>query len=316
MLPGEMIKGMIKLVCNVQHKYLFLAFSLCAFLAACATPTAKIDSFALEQGFEKSFVRAAGFDLTVFANQSQEQAKSARDQRRILKVYLEGDGSPWKHRTIIMPDPTPRSPLMLQLMAQDTQQIAVYLGRPCYNGTSREPECNESLWTSARYSEAVVQSMASGVRALRKRYKADEIWLFGHSGGGAIAMLLAHRLPGVSRVVTLAGNLDINAWTAHHRYTPLYSSLNPAELGPLRPEIMQWHFIGGIDTVIPPQLVQPVIMRSHAASGFIVPSFGHGCCWQKVWSDILQALEGDSVKNLPGRQFKLRETVKGASESL
>lgn len=298
-----------------QFARLWAMFLVCAFLQACATPAAKLTDYAFSQGFERSTVNVGGFDLLVFANQAIRQHKSLDSDDSVLRVYLEGDGSPWKHRTIIMADPTPRSPLMLRLMTLD-KNTAVYLGRPCYNGTSSEPECNNSLWTSARYSEPVVHSMASGIRALARQYNTRDIWLFGHSGGGALAMLLAERLSAVSRVVTLAGNLDTDAWTSHHRYTPLYSSLNPAKAKPLRSEITQWHFIGGIDSVIPPQLLQPVIMQQAAASGFLLPSFNHGCCWQRVWPSILQGLEKNSDANLPGKQFKHQIVVENASESL
>jgi len=293
----------------------FSALLICVLLSACASPTMRLTEFASSKGFDRSLISADGFELLTFANRAPDRQNSLARDPGVLRVYLEGDGSPWKHRTIVMPDPTPRSPLMLQLMSLDNER-AVYLGRPCYNGTSAEPECNSSLWTSARYSETVVRSMASGLRALANRYQPAEIWLFGHSGGGALAMLLAARVPAVNRVVTIAGNLDTDAWTSHHHYTPLYSSLNPAKVEPLPAQISQWHFVGGVDTVVPPQLTQAMIHKQPAARGFQVPSFGHGCCWSRVWSDILQALEEDAPQNMPGQQFKYSSVVKSASDSL
>lgn len=107
-------------------------------------------------------------------------------------------------------DPGPRNPLMLKLMALDTAP-AVYLGRPCYPGLSRQPPCNPALWTSGRYSPQVLASLARALQTLIRDTGSRGIVLIGHSGGGTLAMLLAARVPDVRAVVTLAGNLDPDA---------------------------------------------------------------------------------------------------------
>ena len=286
-------------------------------LQSCASPVNRLNQLARVHGFERSSIAAGGFDLLVYKNtsalNSNKAAHSTIDQSP-LHVYLEGDGSPWWLRVITMPDPTPRQPLMLRLMSLD-QHPAVYLGRPCYNGTANEPPCNASLWTSGRYSPAVIDSMASALRVLARRYKGRELWLFGHSGGGTLAMLLAESVPQVSRVVTVAGNLDTGAWTLHHGYTPLYSSLNPARREPLPESVWQWHLIGGGDANIPASLVRPFIMRQSQASGFVFDRFNHGCCWTHVWPQVLRALGTDTPERIPARQFKYRVDVLDASGS-
>lgn len=274
----------------------------------CATPTGNLSQLAQKNGLERSDVKAGGFNLLVFDNNRTLSAHTPKNpnHKGVLRVYLEGDGSPWKYRTIVMPDPTPRNPLMLRLISYDSNP-AVYLGRPCYNGSANEPGCDSSLWTSARYSDTIVQSMASAIRALSKRYNASQLWLMGHSGGGTLAMLLAEQLPLVTRIVTLAGNLDTDAWTRHHRYTPLFSSINPATAPSLRSSVWQWHLIGGRDRVIPPQLIKPVIMRQTLASGLEFSGFDHGCCWERIWPDVLKALALDQPKGLADAvQFKIR----------
>ncbi|MBX2880801.1 MAG: alpha/beta hydrolase [Granulosicoccus sp.] len=286
----------------------------------CASPTSRLKHYASEQGFARGLLDTGDYDLLVFDNQAglaqvQKSGKlrfnrSSRypigktSQSSRLHVYLEGDGLPWRYRTVIMPDPTPRSPLMLTLMAIDPHR-SIYLGRPCYNGTSEEPPCNPSLWTSGRYSETVVQSMAAAIRVLVDRFNADELWLFGHSGGGTLAMLLAPQLSQVSRVVTIAGNLDTDAWTDHHNYTRLYNSANPARLPPLPESIEQWHLLGGRDSVIPPSLVHHAIKRQPAAHAFMLPGFSHGCCWGRIWPSVINALEANDRNRVPGRPFKL-----------
>lgn len=290
----------------------------CLLLQACVTPAGKLDQLAESQGFERTQLVADGFKLLVYSNPQATARKLARQRASgssgILHVYLEGDGSPWRHRTIIMPDPTPRRPLMLNLMNLDTR-ASVYLGRPCYNGTASDKGCDNSLWTSARYSRTVVDSMASGLRVLAHRYDASELWLMGHSGGGALAMLLARENPLVTRVVTIAGNLDTEAWTSHHGYTPLYGSINPAGLPAMRDTVRQWHFLGGRDAVIPPPLVRRFIMEQPQASGFVVKQFSHGCCWQLLWPTVLDALVRGDPSRVPARQFKFRDALLEASGS-
>ena len=78
----------------------------------------------------------------------------------MLHVYLDGDGTPMLG-SYPAADPTPRDPLVLDLMALDSTP-SIYVGRPCYHGLSGAP-CSPSLWTSGRYSEPVVASMAAGI---------------------------------------------------------------------------------------------------------------------------------------------------------
>ena len=292
--------------CNLSTGCLLLLLVL--LLQSCASPSARLDQLADEQGFNSRFIKAGGFKLKVYENDRkllQSTTATGDQSEHVLHVYLEGDGSPWRHRVVVMPDPTPRRPLMLQLMKIDTQSSA-YMGRPCYNGTYDEAPCQSDLWTSGRYSEAVILSMASGLRALIKRHKADEVRLFGHSGGGALAMLLAERVTEVRRVITIAGNLDIDAWTTHHSYSPLYSSINPATRAGLDERVWQWHLLAAQDRVIPPQLVSSFIMDQPQASGFLFQGFSHGCCWDTVWPVLLRALAEDNPTLLPARQFKFR----------
>jgi len=245
---------------------LSMALLALIFLSACQTPTGKLRETAKSQGFERTSIRSGGFEHTVFDSVETERIKT-------LHVYLEGDGSPWRYRTVVMPDPTPRQPLMLWLMGLDPAP-SVYVGRPCYNGTFEASGCESHLWTSGRYSKTVVKSMAGVLRTLVKRYSVSELWLLGHSGG------------------------------AHHRYTPLFTSLNPALREPLPASIRQWHLMGGRDGVIPPNLVQSFMKRQLAPVARIVDEYGHGCCWSSIWPKILQAIEADAPGDLPGHAFR------------
>jgi len=266
-------------------------------LIACATPTDNIVKIANTQNLNRSDLKANGFRHFVLHN------TTSVDQSKTLHVYLEGDGTPWKYRIVRMRDPTPRRPLMLKLMGLDSEP-AVYLGRPCYNGHYNDEGCSDDLWTSERYSETVVASMLSAIKKLQDKLGATNIRLFGHSGGGTLALLLAERLPAITHVVTLAGNLDTDAWVAHHRYSPLYGSLNPAQREPLRESVAQWHFMGRRDAVIPPVIVKPYVQDQANSFGVIIGTFSHGCCWESIWPTVLDSLQSNNTARLPGMRFK------------
>lgn len=285
---------------------LFLVFI--AMLSGCATPTSKLHNIAQSHNFDRSTVSTSGFAHLVYTRNltgGQNNALSIAQSyaKSVLHVYLEGDGSPWKYRVVTMPDPTPRDPLVLRLMAKDPAQSA-YIGRPCYNGTSKDEGCDETLWTSGRYSKTVVRSMTGVIRKLIDQHGFTEIKLIGHSGGGALAMLIAAKLPEATLVVTIAGNLDTEGWTAHHGYSRLYSSLNPAKQPDLPQRILQWHMVGGNDSVVPPSIVKGYIRGQSNALGIQVQNYSHGCCWESMWGNIAKAIASSSSGFLPGTRFK------------
>jgi hypothetical protein len=100
-------------------------------------------------------------------------------------------------------------------------------------------------------------------------------------------------------VVTVAGNLDVDAWTRYHHYTPLLGSLNPANLPPLNPDISQYHLVGKKDQNIPFQFSQQAINRQPDASLLIFDDFDHACCWPKIWLAFLSCLNGSGASD-PG----------------
>lgn len=208
-----------------------------------------------------------------------------------LHVYIEGDGRPWIKRYLVAKDPTPRSPMTLALMRQD-RGSAVFLGRPCYfNDPSfglDDKTCEARHWTSARYSETVVTSMVDALRQLLAEQNYSELTLIGYSGGGTIATLMAQRMPEVTQLVTIAANLDVDAWTRHHHYSALTESLNPAESTATQPA-RQYHFAGSKDRVVPPALTQNWL-RTQGQSLRIIDGFDHQCCWPQKWQELLRLI--------------------------
>ncbi len=200
-----------------------------------------------------------------------------------LHVYIEGDGIPWIDHRYVSADPTPSKPLALALMAAD-DSAAIYLGRPCYFDT-RDPHCQPLHWTGGRYGEAVIGSMA----AVLLDYCDRRLVLIGYSGGGVIAALLARRLPCAAALVTVAANLDIDAWTQLHGYLPLAASLNPAQLDS-GAALAQLHFSGGKDSNVPAATARRFFEKNRLRPS-IYPHFDHQCCWVQQWPGILAEID-------------------------
>lgn len=233
-----------------------------------------------------------------FKHLTLSQAGAQNSER--LHVYIEGDGIPFRNRFQISKDPSPHNPLMLRLMEQD-KTTSLYLGRPCYFTHSipfmEDNLCDFHLWTDARYSDAVVTSIVDALRQHTKEHQYQGITLIGHSGGGTIATLMAARMPEVDQLITLAGNLDIQAWTSLHHYSALNNSLNPAdEIKRAQPK-NQIHFMGDKDDNIPPTLAKDFLAKIGEQSE-ILKDADHNCCWQMHWQELLLKINAQmQIKN-------------------
>lgn len=267
----------------VRVSCLPILFLLAMHLVGCASPAQREDALATELGFRRMVLQGDGFHHVAYLKDGREVAV------KTLHVYLEGDGSPWLRRHVPAVDPTPHNPLMLRLMALDPAP-GLYLGRPCYHGM-QDASCTPEVWTSGRYSEKVVRSMAAALERAATGYSS--IVLLGHSGGGTLAMLLAERQPKVIAVVTVAANLDTDRWAALHKQQALSGSLNPVKRPPLRQGVQQMHYAGGKDDNVPPQLVCDAAARQPGAMFKAYPEQDHSCCWREVWPEVLGALTVD-----------------------
>ncbi|MCZ6643828.1 MAG: alpha/beta hydrolase [Gammaproteobacteria bacterium] len=204
-----------------------------------------------------------------------------------VHIYIEGDGRPFLNKNTVASDPTPRRTLVLNLMRSDPAG-GIYIGRPCYFGMAKLSECSDRLWTGSRYSTEIIDSMAVVTKRLAK---GRSIVLIGHSGGGAIALLMAKRLPKVVALVTLSGNLDLTAWARHHGYTPLIDSEDPALQLPIPPHVRQLHAVAGRDEVVPAHIIRGLANRLPSHSICSLPEFDHTCCWADGWARFIRVVD-------------------------
>jgi len=165
------------------------------------------------------------------------------------------------------------------------------LARPCqFTGGSNAKGCDRAYWTNKRFSVEVITASDIAVDNLKLRFGAEKLQFVGYSGGGAVAALLAARRTDVIRLITIAGNLDHNIWTAQHQVTPLTGSLNPSDYWRQLKDIPQTHFIGQYDNIM--KLGVAYAYRSSFLKGMkpkiiVVPNFDHRCCWVDQWPDLL-----------------------------
>ena len=252
-----------------------------AFAAGCADTRVPAARIARESGFQEDLIQGAGFRHRIYRHLPPDGVAG------VLHIYIEGDGRPFIAHTFVTADPTPRDPLMLHLMALDPAP-SVYLGRPCYFGLAHDRGCNSSFWTLKRFSPEVIASLAAALRSEAERVQASSIEIYGHSGGGTLAVLLAARVPRVTHVITIGATLDIAAWCSLHGYSPLLGSMNPARSHLDLEGIRVLHLVGSEDTNTPPEFVKSAAAQMGAEDAVrVIPGYTHNCCWQELWRAAL-----------------------------
>jgi dienelactone hydrolase len=264
-----------------------LVTNLCFALCACQDLTAQATRTASLAGLAAAVVPGTRYRHQVFVSSPLSGTP--------LFVFIDGDGSPWRHGgSYVSRDPTPDRPLALELAAR-TPGCVIYLGRPCYFSTTNDPTCAAPVWTSARYSTEVVESIAAVVNRYAAENHSRCVVLVGYSGGGALSVLTAPLVPTACAVVTIAADLDIDAWTDWHHYLPLTGSLNPATQAPLDSHIAQWHLVGDRDSNVPSQLSRRYLERVPGERIWHFSAFDHTCCWVEQWPDILARIDREIV---------------------
>ena len=271
---------------SLKARALALAFLLCALSSCNATNilldrTERAQNVAAPKGWQRNDISTAGFRIAAW-----ERFRGGSD----LTIYLEGDGYNWINRYTPSSDPTPVTPIVLELAVQDPSSNGLYLARPCQYLAARDlARCNPDFWLDRRYAPEVVAAIDQSISEGKRRSGAQTVTLVGYSGGGALAVLVAARRNDVRRIVTLAANLDLTSWTNYHD-APLYGSLDPAAVARDVARVPQVHMIGTDDAIVP-RLVTDAYMRklgAPATARVVELKFSHTCCWVRDWPDLLR----------------------------
>ncbi len=235
---------------------------------------------------EESQFEAGKFKL--FAFQSLKEESPSKN----IHIYIEGDGLAWITSSRPSDNPTPITPVGLKLFLKDPAPWKIYLARPCQYVIAGA--CRQKYWTSHRFSKEIIDAFHGVLDRIKTEYTPEGFTLFGYSGGGAVAALLAAQRDDVSGLVTIAGNLDTDFWTQLHGLTPLTGSLNPADFTPGLEQVPQHHFMGSWDRIIPPSVFisfQNQFTHKGNIDHKILNDFDHACCWDRRWRSILNTLD-------------------------
>lgn len=265
------------------HGLALLFFALC--VAGCANRTETAANVAATRGWVSRTIDTPNFDIATWAPKTFVPGQP-------LAVYVEGDGLAFLSANRVSDDPTPTKPLALQLAVRDPRPNVVYIARPCQFVTGRSlRNCNHSYWTFARYSEAAVSATDAVVQRFKEESGANSILLYGYSGGGAIAALVAARRNDVARLTTVAAVLDHDTWTKLDGMSPLVTSLNPPDFHSKLESIPQVHYVGADDDVVPPSVAKAYQARFPAGAKppvVVMPHADHECCWVDWWPSLLK----------------------------
>lgn len=203
------------------------------------------------------------------------------DKNANYKIYIEGDGFSFNAYGMPTTDPTPRSTLVRDLAFGDKNPNVIYLARACQFIKSKN--CAQKYWTTARFSAQIADAEA---QAIKQIVGNKSVILIGFSGGAQIAALVAVRNPeiSVSKIVTIAGNLDHSAWTAYHKVPPLAESLDLRDYYVAFKKITQIHYVGDKDEIIPPFLTYNFVTDKSAI--IKVEGATHNRGWDKIMPQI------------------------------
>lgn len=266
------------------------AFVICAcfalVLAGCAEhPDARgrAARLAASAGLHRIDLQTDPFTLVAYARFGTAPA---------LRVYIEGDGHSWMNRETPSEDPTPWTPVSLELASVDQAPSVAYLGRPCqYIPPGSNAACRTFFWTDGRYAESVIASTNAAIDRLKATSGAGSVELVGFSGGAVVAALVAARRHDVASLRTVAGNLDTAVWTERQKLSPLTGSLNPADFAGMLGDVPQLHFSGAEDKVVEIDVLHAFearLPRLDCVAQEVVPGVGHASGWPAIWPSLLR----------------------------
>ncbi|MCW9035020.1 MAG: alpha/beta hydrolase [Rhodospirillales bacterium] len=263
-------------------------------LSACTSPS--IDpSFTIRASVTKAGWQATSFDAPPFMLTGF--SKPVKTQSPILHIYIEGDGNAYGPYGHVSTDPTPTTPIALNMAYTDPAVNVLYLARPCqYPLQEIKYICDQRYWTSHRFSEEVIKATNKAISVFKNKVGANKVILTGYSGGGAIAALVAAKRNDVTHLITVAGTLNHVLWMDYFKLPRLKNSLNPVDFADKLTKTPQTHFIGAKDKVVPRGIIGSYMATLKSKSGteappakiIEMPYYKHKCCWSKDWPSLLE----------------------------
>ncbi len=210
---------------------------------------------------------------------------------KVFNIFIEGDGFSWVTKSEPSLNPTPKNHVALDIALNQSIKNKIYISRPCQNVFDKNfRNCDVNYWTNKRLSNDVIFSLNEFLDFAKKKYHIQKFHLIGYSGGGVTSLLLAANRNDVKLVVTIASNIDTDAWTTYHKISTL-DVINPANLSEKLSKIKQIHYVGQNDQNIPLSIFQSYLHKFQETYNIKVISIEnntHSCCWDKL---LLNELE-------------------------
>jgi pimeloyl-ACP methyl ester carboxylesterase len=174
-------------------------------------------------------------------------------------IYIEGDGNSFNSRGYPTLNPTPKDSKLKKLAFKSKSDNVIYMARPCQ--FVKDKKCNQSYWTATRFSKEVIDSMSQAIKSI---IEDNEVILVGYSGGAQVSGLIAvgdYNI-NITKLITIAGNLDHKSWTNHHKISKLSGSLDLNDYKEEYLKIPQIHYVGERDKVVPSFLTEKFVEKS------------------------------------------------------
>lgn len=268
---------------SLSRLYNFLPLILVLFIFGCADSRKEAEESSFKNGFSRQIVKGGGFALTTY--------RKITDSKKPFVFYIEGDGF-LGGRGYISSDPTPRDLMLLNLAFLDKRPNVVYIARPCqFTDPESDPKCSGTYWLDKRMSEEVIFSVNEVIN--KTNISGEKFSLVGFSGGGGVAVLIAARNEKVKDVLTVAANLDHEAFTDFHSkirsVSPMDGSLNPINFAFKVRNVPQLHLAGGKDERVPVSITEKYVKAcsSSCVKSKIFPKNTHSSGWKELWPEIL-----------------------------
>jgi pimeloyl-ACP methyl ester carboxylesterase len=240
-------------------------------------------------GFAKRTIKTKSFFLTTYS-----KFETTSNSKSVINVYIEGDGYAWVDRYKLSKDPTPINPISLRLAAVDQRPNVLYIARPCqYVDRRLEKGCSNIYWSGSRFAPEVVDSLNQVIDYFKKKHGISHVRLYGHSGGGALAVIVAGNRKDVYEIGTAAANLNHKELNKIHEVTPMSSSLDAIDFVEKVRNIPQFHLVGKEDQVVLPEIITDFVKKVNAKGGMaefeIIKDAGHEYpLWPKVWKGYIK----------------------------
>ncbi|PCJ99332.1 MAG: hypothetical protein COA45_04640 [Zetaproteobacteria bacterium] len=223
--------------------------------------------------FETAEYRAG--DFNIFAAVRMNKSDS-----RILHIVIEGDGYAWVGRYTKSDNPTPKDAVGVKI-ANAIQGDVIYLARPCQYIASSVCETNK-YWTEERFAPEVVRAYNNILDQIKANYGVSSFIITGFSGGARIAYDLSMMRGDILAVNTVAGVIDVAAWTSYHDISAVQaidhqSSMNMAQ-------VAYMHICGQDEAIVPCYLHEKFIKQQSKKSDAVhnlvkIPNYSHSNLW-------------------------------------